>query len=90
MQIRYLQLVCRSNDVDYPMYLDAPVETTEESSTFITKAILCCFMGDINSEIHLFVPRKVNTPENCRRLLSEFGGKGAFMGKANFQRRFQA
>lgn len=32
MQIRYLRLVCRSNDVDYPMYLDAPVETTEESS----------------------------------------------------------
>ncbi|AWM28742.1 hypothetical protein [Sinorhizobium fredii] len=40
------------------MYLDAPIETTEDSSTVITKAVLCGFMGNINGEMHPFVLRK--------------------------------
>jgi len=59
MTTRYVRLVGRCADYeDYPMYLDAPVETTEEGTSMITKAIMCGFMGKMGGEFHPMVLRK--------------------------------
>lgn len=70
MQTRYLRLVCRSRDDDYPMYLDAPVETTEQGSTIIDKAIMSGFMRSESGLLHPFVLRKDKPDPDANHKLS--------------------
>ncbi len=58
MQTRYLRLVCRSREIDYPMYLDAPVETTGDGSMIVAKAMMSGFMHSDGSDLHPFVMKK--------------------------------
>lgn len=61
MQIQYLRLVCRSDEYDYPMYLDAPIETNKEGSFILIKSVLCGFFGDLAGTLNPFVLRKEDT-----------------------------
>ncbi|MCH4549425.1 MULTISPECIES: hypothetical protein [Rhizobium] len=69
MQTRYLRLVCRSRDIDYPMYLDAPVETSDGRSTIVGKAMMCGFMRKEGGDLHPFVLRKDKPDPDATHLL---------------------
>ncbi|WP_085026142.1 hypothetical protein [Ensifer aridi] len=74
MQTRYLRLVCRTNDFDAPIYLDAPVETTAESSTINTKGVRCGFEGNIDGGMYPFILRKdKDNPGSPLAYLFDFG-----------------
>ncbi len=53
-----LKAIDLSAPSDYPMYLDAPVETTEEGSFILMRSALCGFFGDFREYLNPFVLRK--------------------------------
>lgn len=53
-----LKAIDHSDHSNYPMYLDAPVETTEEGSFILTRSPLCGFFGDFREVLNPFVLRK--------------------------------
>lgn len=66
MSSRYLRLVCRPTQSDlksYPMFLDAPVESSDEGSFIIMKGVLCGFMGEVNGDVDPFILRKDKSNE---------------------------
>lgn len=70
MQTRYLRLVCRSRHVDYPLYLDAPVETTATGCSIVAKAMMCGFMRKESGDLHPFVVRRDKQDADEARQLS--------------------
>ena len=66
MPLQYLRLVCRSEECDYPMYLDAPIETNEAGSFILIKSLLCGFFGDLAGTLNPFVLRKEDADTRSR------------------------
>ena len=70
MQTRYVRLVCRSRHDDFLMYLDAAVETTEQGSAIVDKAMMCGFMRSDSGDLNPFVVRKEKRDPDATHQLS--------------------
>lgn len=66
MTTRYVRIVAHSKSTEYPLYLDAPIETVEGVSKIAMKAILFGFFGDIDGNFDPFILRREKSTDPDR------------------------